>query len=42
MIKPECIKKLKEVVDIVEVVSEYIPNIKRVGKNYFVLCPFHS
>jgi DNA primase len=42
MIKPECIKKLKEVVDIVEVVREYIPNMKHVGRNYFVLCPFHS
>jgi DNA primase len=42
MIKPECIKKLKEVVDIVEVVCEYIPNMKHVGRNYFVLCPFHS
>lgn len=42
MIKPECIKKLKEVIDIVEIVREYIPNMKHVGRNYFVLCPFHS
>jgi len=42
MIKPESIKKLKEVVDIVEVVREYIPNLKRVGRNFFALCPFHS
>ncbi len=42
MIKPESIKKLKEVVDIVEVVREYVPNMKHVGRNYFILCPFHS
>ena len=42
MIKPESIKKLKEAVDIVEVVREYIPNLKRVGRNFFALCPFHS
>jgi DNA primase len=42
MIKPESIKKLKEVVDIVEVVREYVPNLKRVGRNFFALCPFHS
>lgn len=42
MIKTESIKKLKESVDIVEVVSRYIPNLKRSGKNYFALCPFHS
>ena len=42
MIKPECIKRLKEVVDIVDVVRDYIPNLKRVGKNFFALCPFHS
>ncbi|MCX7910068.1 MAG: DNA primase [Endomicrobia bacterium] len=42
MIKPESIKKLKESVDIIEVISKYIPNLKRSGKNYFTLCPFHS
>lgn len=42
MIKIESIKKLKEVVDIVEIVNRYLPNLKRSGKNYFALCPFHS
>ncbi|MCS7231581.1 MAG: DNA primase [Elusimicrobiota bacterium] len=42
MIKLESIKRLKENVDIVEVVKNYIPNLKRSGKNYFALCPFHS
>ncbi|MDW8056067.1 MAG: DNA primase [Elusimicrobiota bacterium] len=42
MIKEESIKKLLEVADIVEVIKEYVPNLKRSGKNYFILCPFHS
>ncbi|MEN3013606.1 MAG: DNA primase [Endomicrobiia bacterium] len=42
MIKPESIKKLKESIEILEVVSRYLPNLKRSGKNYFALCPFHS
>lgn len=42
MIKEESIKKLLAIADIVEVVKDYIPNLKRSGKNYFALCPFHS
>ncbi|MFN3550809.1 MAG: DNA primase [Endomicrobiia bacterium] len=42
MIKQESVKKLKESVDILEIVQEYLPNLKRRGKNYFALCPFHS
>ncbi|MCS7227380.1 MAG: DNA primase [Endomicrobia bacterium] len=42
MIKQESIKKLKEVVDMIEVIQQYLPNLKRSGKNYFALCPFHS
>lgn len=42
MIKKESIKKLKEIVDMVEIVQQYLPNLKRSGKNYFALCPFHS
>ena len=33
--------KIKEQTDIVEVVSEYV-NLKRTGKNYQGLCPFHQ
>jgi DNA primase len=33
--------KVKEQTDIVEVVSEYV-NLKRTGKNYQGLCPFHQ
>jgi DNA primase len=42
MIKQESILALKENVDIVEIVKEYFPNIKRRGRNYFIHCPFHS
>jgi len=42
MIKQESIKKLKEKVDILAIVEQYLPNLKRSGKNYFALCPFHS
>ncbi|MGM0507945.1 MAG: DNA primase [Fusobacteriota bacterium] len=39
--KNEDIEKLIEDVDIVEVVSEYV-DLKRSGKNYKGLCPFHD
>lgn len=37
----ELIDKIRESNDIVELVSEYIP-LKRRGKNWFGLCPFHT
>lgn len=42
MISPESIKKLKESIDIIEIVRSYLPNLKSSGRNYFTLCPFHS
>ncbi|MFW6381016.1 MAG: DNA primase [Bacillota bacterium] len=35
------IEEVKENIDIIEVVSEYV-NLKRSGKNYKGLCPFHQ
>jgi len=35
------IEKISERADIVEVISEYIP-LKKAGKNYKALCPFHE
>lgn len=35
------IEKISEHADIVEVISEYIP-LKKAGKNYKALCPFHE
>lgn len=41
MIPREVIEEIKEKVDIVEVVSEYV-NLTRVGSSYRALCPFHA
>jgi len=39
-IPPEKIEEIRNYVDIVNVVSEYV-KLKKSGKNYFGLCPFH-
>ena len=36
------IDQIKSKLDIVSVIGEYIPNMKRASKNYFALCPFHN
>jgi DNA primase len=41
MIVDDFLEKLKAQIDIVEVVSAYVP-LRRTGKNYVGLCPFHS
>ena len=38
---PETIEEVKQRVDIVEVISEYVVLNKR-GKDYLGLCPFHG
>lgn len=35
------IDEIKQKVDIVEIVSEYIPDLKKAGRNFKALCPFH-
>ncbi|PWA12546.1 DNA primase [Pueribacillus theae] len=40
-IPEETIEKIRRTVDIVDIVSEYIP-LKKQGRNYFGLCPFHG
>ncbi|MBD3362897.1 DNA primase [Candidatus Dojkabacteria bacterium] len=35
------IEEIKSKLDIVSTIREYVPNMKRSGKNYFILCPFH-
>jgi len=40
-ISDEIINKISEQTDIVEVISEYLP-LKKAGKNYKALCPFHE
>ncbi len=41
LISPGFIKRLKDRLDIVEVVSSYV-NLQKVGNNYKGLCPFHT
>jgi len=41
-IPKETIDNLRDSVNIVELINEYIPNLRRVGKDYTALCPFHS
>jgi len=40
-IPEELIEKIRQEVDIVDIVSEYV-QLKKQGKNYFGLCPFHA
>jgi len=41
MIKPESIENLKSIVDVVDVVGNYI-QLKKKGSNFTANCPFHS
>lgn len=36
------IDEIKDRLDIVSVVQEYVPSLKKSGRNYFGLCPFHQ
>lgn len=36
------IETIKERLDIVSVVQEYVPTLKKSGRNYFGICPFHQ
>lgn len=41
MIKQEVVDRVREQSDIVEFISAYVP-LKRIGRNYRGLCPFHA
>jgi len=41
-ISRETIEKIRNSLDIVEIVKEYIPDLKKVGKDYRAICPFHK
>lgn len=41
-IADDTIAQVREANDIVEVISEYVPNLKRAGKDFKGLCPFHQ
>jgi len=36
------IEEIKSKLDIANVILQYVPNLKRSGRNYFGLCPFHK
>ena len=40
-IEDEKINQIREAVDIVELIGEYV-QLKKQGRNYFGLCPFHG
>lgn len=40
-IEDEKVNQIREAVDIVDLISEYV-QLKKQGRNYFGLCPFHS
>lgn len=42
MISREIIERIRERAQIEEIVSRYVPSLKRKGKNYTALCPFHK
>jgi len=35
------IDEIKQRIDIVEVISQYVPDLKKAGQNFKALCPFH-
>ena len=37
----DAIEQIKDKIDIVELVRQYVPNLKRAGKLYKACCPFH-
>src|SRR5438874_9897212 len=42
MIPEETIARVRESVDIVELVRESVPALKKTGRNYQARCPFHE
>ncbi len=41
-ISPETIDQIRQSIDIVEIIREYIPTLKRSGRNWKSNCPFHN
>ena len=41
MIDPKSIEKLKNQIDIVDIIEHYLP-VKKMGANYKCVCPFHD
>ena len=41
MIEPKSIERLKDQIDIVDIIGHYV-ELKRAGANYKCVCPFHD
>lgn len=41
-IPQETIDRVRDRADIAEIIKRYVPSLKKKGKNYFGLCPFHQ
>lgn len=41
-ISPEILEQVRAKIDLVELVRTYLPDLRRSGRNFKVLCPFHS
>jgi DNA primase len=41
-IPPNIIQEIKERTDIVSLIREYVPSLKKTGRNWTGLCPFHN
>lgn len=42
LVPREIIQEIKSRLDIVDIIRDYIPNLKKAGKNWVGLCPFHN
>lgn len=42
LVPKEIIQEIKTRLDIVDIIKAYISNLKKVGKNWIALCPFHN
>lgn len=42
LISQETVSRVRDSADIVEVIGEYVPNLKKAGKDFKGLCPFHQ
>jgi len=40
-VQTDTLEQIKDKIDIVELVRQYVPNLKRAGKLYKACCPFH-
>ena len=42
LVPKEIIREIKDRLDIVDIIREYVSSVKKSGKNWVCLCPFHN